>query len=489
MKKCTSLLPFVVLFLSVFSFKTSLGAQVFGPRQVLGEDAGLNRFNKRPIAADFNQDGAIDIIYGVDFDEDRGSFVYLNNNASDISFTLDKISGFINPYIAAVEDMNNDGLPDIVNDWYIGVNQNADTLVDNIFLFENPPGGFFISVKDVGNINDDVYPDCLYFAPLAFGNDQLGILLSTDSLEYELVKLDSTNSRITQMLFYDLDGNGRDELLFATDNPGEDELLIILEWQTDGSINRTEIAPPDFTPKFIGLADFNNDGNPELVYFDSFGGFYYLPNNEGVFDVNDQQVISNADRVLAASFADLNGDDLVDIVSLIRNPAQFDDDFFLVYRLNNGDGTFTPNVQIDEISGNDDLAVDAQSEVGIITLASLDEDVFPEIVLISPEDEQLLWYKNLTIINSTSEATLTEDHELVVSPNPTAGWFQLTPADKETLLQAVMIYNVEGELVYNHTAVKQPMLAIDASSWPAGVYIVKSMDIHGDQSVTKILKQ
>jgi hypothetical protein len=52
-----------------------------------------------------------------------------------------------------------------------------------------------------------------------------------------------------------------------------------------------------------------------------------------------------------------------------------------------------------------------------------------------------------------------------------------------------MVYNLEGELVYNHAAIKQPTLVIDASSWPAGVYIVKSTDIHGDQSITKILKQ
>jgi hypothetical protein len=85
------------------------------------------------------------------------------------------------------------------------------------------------------------------------------------------------------------------------------------------------------TPPGMTVADFNGDGNPDLVITPNF---IALGNGDGTFVVSQQ-----FSQATSLAVADLNGDGKEDLVFTLSNPA-----VGLNVFLGNGDGTFGPRI-------------------------------------------------------------------------------------------------------------------------------------------------
>ncbi len=123
------------------------------------------------------------------------------------------------------------------------------------------------------------------------------------------------------------------------------------------------------------LADFDNDGDPDLVislyYTDRL---YYYENVGGTF-IFGVTISSDFDGPSRVSAADFNGDGFIDVI------ASATDD--LAWFANNGDGTFEEKVVID-------------NDVGPVNdLYPADVDGDGDFDLLTSESYQLYYYENL----------------------------------------------------------------------------------------------
>ncbi|MCB0301340.1 MAG: VCBS repeat-containing protein [Calditrichaeota bacterium] len=137
--------------------------------------------------------------------------------------------------------------------------------------------------------------------------------------------------------FADFDGDGRDDLTFAT---GEGEALMIYR-NVDGN-TFTEVAAAlnvtdNLESKTVLWVDYDNDGDRDLFIANYYGSSKLFANQNGVFaDVTTAAGLIAEDlTTIAACWADFNNDGWLDVYLTNHSPA-IDNVLFQ----SNGDGTF-----------------------------------------------------------------------------------------------------------------------------------------------------
>ena len=189
------------------------------------------------------------------------------------------------------------------------------------------------------------YLNCfLSFSQISFENNAttLGIDFST-----------GTTSDGNGVTFYDFDGDGWDDITFAS---GSDRDLKFFK-NNNGVFSEISLNVSDlvFQTKQANWVDFDNDGDKDLFVTSDTNGNRLFRNTGSL---NFEDITSSSGLITTnifsygASWGDYNNDGFLDIFISNRDPSIFTTTPNYLYR-NNGDGTFT---DVSEDAGIDRLS-------------------------------------------------------------------------------------------------------------------------------------
>ena len=229
-----------------------------------------------PVTADFNQDGLNDVV-AITEDSSYNYHVYLCYSNGDGTFkpvlqTLPFAATTL-PSIA-IADLNGDGYPDMVlsQTTYSPATYGVWTLINNKGTLASNSN--FISLGKtiyglaVGDVTGDGYPEMFVsygaYAATTVGewkNPGTGLFSSTASVAVQ------STLPVGLMTVANATGSGKGDLLAAVTN-GTSEGIVLYPGNGDGTFATPVQIASNMVVSKIGVADFNNDGNPD-IYFDN----------------------------------------------------------------------------------------------------------------------------------------------------------------------------------------------------------------------------
>lgn len=268
-------------------------------------------------------------------------------------------------------DLNGDGLPDIVaartNPYRIDIYTN---LGNGEFKKENSPdhGGWRITCIAIVNADNDPMPDIVFgteegrleFLPNRNGNFGEPILLA----------LNDEGIFFTDIIVEDFDDDGIKDLLIL-----EHFYASLALGKPEGGYHQKKnlIAEEDFTEYYsFAAGDFNRDGLTDFAI--SSGGYHiYLNLGDGEFSKSEYVFDS---LIMNITAGDLNGDGISDIVAKTPN--------FLVWRLAEGNGTFSPARFFNP----------SEAHFRDFFLTDVDDDGDLDLVAVYDQFDNVVWFKN-----------------------------------------------------------------------------------------------
>jgi sugar lactone lactonase YvrE len=271
------------------------------------------------VIADFNGDGVPDLALGMY--ESTFVSVLLGNGdgtfAAPIAANLS--SGTYDPSLLLTADLNGDGIPDLV------VVNNYESQID--ILLGNGDGTFTPAAAPstsvspfwaaVGDFNGDGKTDLAISDKYS---DAVAILFGNGDGTFTAAGTAHSGARNAPIAAADLNGDGKIDLAVATgDSVGVAESVTILTGNGDGTFTPTSSGQnPDSTGvTWIQVADFNQDGAPDVVLANSGGNATVFLNNGGGLFTDSFSVVTGLSvaDTLMVGVGDLNGDGYPDIVA------------------------------------------------------------------------------------------------------------------------------------------------------------------------------
>ena len=303
---------------SIFLGKGDGTFRAAGSFNLLGGARGIA--DGHMLAADFNQDGKVDLL--VQFDDctqrgcNQGARIFAGHG--DGTFDVGHSFPFndFNPPMVAV-DLNGDHVPDVV--------------IPGRVVLVNPATVFSGSATFI-----PMFPAGLLPASLVAG---------------------------------DFSGDGKMDIVTAN---SEDDTVSLLQGNGDGTFHQLLRSPfPDQTSlEEIVSADFNRDGVPDVLLrgISTKGFWLYLANGDGSFRV-PVHMSADFDSTFALAAVDVNRDGIPDIVvnGFFNNGARGVTRVFL----GNGDGTFRAPIDSDTRPSSS------------MRLADVNGDGIPDVILLT----------------------------------------------------------------------------------------------------------
>jgi hypothetical protein len=268
------------------------------------------------VTADFNGDGIADLavpLYGL----------------NDVAILLGKGDGtFDAPIMASVPgsnfikqivvgDFNGDGIPDLAL-----IDSDTSTVGillangDGTFTQEaaRPPVSGAPTYIATGDFNGDGKTD----VAVAENDGTIAILLGNGDGTFAALGSVNSGSSSSSIAVADLNGDGRPDIVLASGG-GTSETVIVLTGNGDGTFNSSFSvqSPTSMNVTWVQVADFNQDGTPDVVLADSIGGATVFLNNGGGSLNKSFPVVSGltVPYYLEVGVGDLNGDGYPDIVA------------------------------------------------------------------------------------------------------------------------------------------------------------------------------
>ncbi|WP_260735334.1 FG-GAP-like repeat-containing protein [Tunturiibacter lichenicola] len=345
----------------------------FSPRQ----DINTNFQHLTGLAvADFNGDGKLDFV--VTDDVDKRVVVYLNTGngtfAAPISTTLQISAIGVGSIVAG--DFNEDGKQDLIVGTVAGL-QAAILLTgngDGTFAQQQAlPSSYGFLGAAVADINHDSHLDVILG-----GNGSLYVYLGDGHGGFTLQPF--ANQPASDAFFGVVAGdfnNDKKDDFIATGFTGNS--LLYFSGNGDGSFaSPSTVKSSDiFSPQFLTSADFNGDGNRDLLVGSANIASVSLGNGDGTFQLNSSQVIvlatpppisqipATAPPVVGA--ADMDGDGKIDAVVADTSSAS------LSVFLNDGTGKFPQTAP--------DFTAALPAGSNQLQLADLNGDGLPDIIV------------------------------------------------------------------------------------------------------------
>jgi uncharacterized protein (TIGR03437 family) len=235
-----------------------------------------NAINPHLAVADFNGDGHLDIVtnnYTVLTGAGDGTFRVAGTYTSDSD-----------AYAVATGDFNGDGKPDFAAARYDG--NVGIWLSKGDGTFEAPvlyPVGAAPRDIAVGDFNNDGIPDIAVASRQGQGIG-IGILLGVGDGTFKPVVTYLAGRRQTALAIADFNGDGNADIV-AVDSDDISQNVTVLLGVGDGTFRVAYQTDAAF-PVAVATGDFNNDGRPDFAVIDWVGGAVslFLGNGDGTFN-------------------------------------------------------------------------------------------------------------------------------------------------------------------------------------------------------------
>ncbi len=451
----------IILFLAILVVQTSSYAQLFGPRQIINEEAGTVRMVR---TADFDNDGDLDVVAAA------ANFIawYENlNGAGQFSAPIPIQEKMGQSFNLIPVTIDSDGNIDLVVSffdedkvvWYRNMGSGVFAAMQPIASNLNRAGGVTAADIDQDGDTDLVLGvtngSGLYWVENLDGQGTFGSLNSVDA----------SLSQARNQALGDIDGDGDMDILSNCTTP-------YLVWYENTSGNgdfstQHVIDAVGLYETSVNLVDMDGDADLDIlsqksdlvIWRENLNG----QGNFGAFQVVSDQALNISDT----DAADLDNDGDMDALS-----ASTSDDKVAWYENTDGNGTFGSQNSIDS----------ALPLPRTVHAADLDGDGDLDVLSASlfGEDRELVWYENLTILSI--EETPTESIGLY--PNPVNEILYIK--NLGTLqLQTITLYDALGrKLLYTAS----PSEAINIAHLSSGLLFVHLVTNEG-RVVRKIVKE
>jgi subtilase family serine protease len=304
---------------------------------VTAQSPAVGQNPKSVVTADFNGDGIPDLAVV----NQLGASITILLGRGDGTFqaapqTLQFGSQSSGPLMAVVGDFNRDGNADLAvvmgNSSSIAVflGNGDGTFAPAILNAQTTAAPYWLTVAD---FNGDGIED-LAVANSANGNGSISILLGNGDGTFKASTVSvSAITYPADLVEADFNGDGIPDLAFAGGGGGPSSVVVLLG-NGDGTFRTLPaVSAPDYLA-YIAVADFNQDGKPDIFVDAAYGTETLLGNGDGTFSAPaiSPPIIGPTPQGIAV--ADFNGDGKPDVALL------FEDVSTVSTLLGNGDGTF-----------------------------------------------------------------------------------------------------------------------------------------------------
>lgn len=440
-------------------------------------------------SGDIDNDGDIDILLTGKNGNTLHSSLYTNDGNGNFSLVAE--TPFVGLQFGETEfaDVDNDGDLDVLMTgfnnqpvYFANLYLNNGSGVFNLAIntpFEPSSNGDF-AFEDIDNDGDQDLMMVGYdtsgngFAKL-YSNNGSGIFTQLSNSTFMPAK-----EGAIAFIDYDLDGD-RDLMISGEDNSG---ISLTTLYANDGSGLFTIINNANFPGKNtgdIGVADTDNDGDPDIILTGSSGSpldntDFYTNNGDGSFSLNTTNDFPS-DLILGnVEFADFDNDgdkDLILTGFINASGSQFVGQIFQ----NMGNNTF-------QLA---DTLVPAY--LTDLVVADIDNDSDLDAIVLGITGTATDVFKTRTYLNNLNPVGINESkflQEVNLFPNPTNNFLHINCIDN--FIDSIKIFDVTGKLILEED-IKSCGYDIDMTHQPDGLYLL-IMYFNSNQQVTKrIIKE
>lgn len=220
----------------------------------------------------------------------------------------------------AVQDLNNDGRPDIVFSnasaaATVGVllNTGAGTFAATAISYASGATSGNASAVALGDVNADGKTDIVV---LNTNDSTVGVLLGTGTGTFSAATTYpvGTSSYPSGLALADVNGDGRADVLVANNLSGT--IGVLLSRSAGGLGAATQLAVGSSSPQSLTTGDMNGDGRPDLVVGTSGGGvLVLLGSGTGSFAAAAASYPTGGSSVQRVRVGDVNSDGKLDVVT------------------------------------------------------------------------------------------------------------------------------------------------------------------------------
>jgi hypothetical protein len=292
--------------------------------------------------ADFNHDGYPDI--AATYLEDNSVRVLTGFGGGNFNVAAKYPVGK-QPYWVAAGDLNNDGFADLVT-----ANTGDDTV--SVLMNNGAGSGFFAAQSypvgrlpyqvAIGDLNGDGIPD---LAVTNYGDNTVSVLYGQTGGGFTGGQTLATCTNPYGVAIGDTRHSGQNDIAVTCFHTGQLEVFLNNSMMPNqpppaqASFQSPEIFTTDSFPTSLVMADFNRDGNLDIVTGNSIANdvSFFAGKGDGSFKAAVNSFALNYPDSIAAG--DVNGDGILDLVTVAANFNQ------VAILLGKGDGTFGQRVE------------------------------------------------------------------------------------------------------------------------------------------------
>lgn len=374
------------------------------------------------------------------------------------------------------QDFNNDGLVDILTDFGPMYN-----LGNEVFGEVSFPNGANLSgrVKRYVDFNNDGILDIV--ATFNGLSPLLTIYLIDANQEIFNTITREDNNGIDVVRIADFNNDGDNDLIYLSDVFGGDR-LIYLENMGGNDFQFMRVTESGRNTRMLYLTDLDQDEDLDIINPGS-SDLDWVENIAG--DLGTFEELNGQTDVLSMAIADLNDDGNEDIVVL-------DDTNFNLYPvlvfLSNGDGTLQEPIQVGEIIGSSPISVLIDSAFeNWIQIKDINSDGRPDILVNEIAEGNYISFINE---GTTSVSTVTNPDEYKIFPNPGNDHIMLTLNGQPLSHHHVSVYSVTGNLLLETKSLSSGNSRLDIGNLGNGIYLLEIMDSrNGNKVIRKLMKE